>query len=215
MSARTGRGPLAAALALALALCAGSCAGSRPAPPARRTADAYAASARASEAAARARAAAAVSGQPDGDADGDGRGSFDRDDARILHAGRPAGARERRAIAALFARYYAAAAAGSGARACALSYRTLVAAIPQDEATPGYGPRFLWGLKTCSQIMSRLFVYVHSEVSAPVAVAAIRIAHGHAFVLLRSQTMPMSMMEATPEARAGWRVDRLRAEGIP
>lgn len=200
------------AVVLALAICAGSCAGSRTAaPPAARDSRAELGGSGVGTSAGGATASPA---RTDGDADGDGRGRFDHDDTAVLHAGRRARPGETRAIAALFERYYAAAAAGKGARACALTVRALAAAIPTDEGSPHYGPNFLRGLKTCPAIMSRLFAYTHGEVSAPIKIVAIRIAEDHAFVVLGSRTMPMSLMEATRD-QAGWRVDRFRSVVLP
>jgi hypothetical protein len=78
----------------------------------------------------------------------------------------------------------------------------LVRALPEDETRRGYGPHFEWGLTTCPEIMTALFEHFHSELSAPVKVAAIRVKGNRAIVLVYSSAMPLSVMEAKREGKA-------------
>jgi hypothetical protein len=152
----------------------------------------------------------------DGDGDGDGaaRGHFDKDDSIILRLNHRARAGDRRAIASLFDRYYALAAADDGADACRLMYPVLVRSLPEDEARRGYGPRFEQGLTTCPAIMSALFKHSHGEFSAPVKVVAVHVKGDRAIVLIDSSAMPLRVMEAERQGKS-WKIDRFAPAALP
>ncbi|MGC2374847.1 MAG: hypothetical protein WA484_13320 [Solirubrobacteraceae bacterium] len=103
----------------------------------------------------------------DGDGDDDRPGSKrDSDNDELLTFGSAAGAADRQAIASLVTRYYAAAAAGDGARACSMLY-WLVAEAIVEEHSRGKGPASLRG-NTCAQVASKVFKQRHSELAQDV-----------------------------------------------
>ena len=71
-----------------------------------------------------------------------------------LGLGRPAGEPERRAIVTAVERYYQAALAEDGSKACSLLYSSLAEAAAEDYGQPG-GPEYLRGDTTCQQITPR------------------------------------------------------------
>src|SRR6185312_6680543 len=75
----------------------------------------------------------------DGDIDSLGKSPYDSDNDAIPAFGQPAGPADRRAIIALVRRYYAAAAAGNGIKACAMLY-TLTEESMVEEHHRGNGP---------------------------------------------------------------------------
>jgi hypothetical protein len=146
----------------------------------------------------------------DGDTDNDAKDNVDRsyhdgDDARFVHFGHAARAADRRAITALVERYYAAAAAGDGATACALTYSILAESLPQDYGSAP-GPAYLRGAKTCAAVLSGLFKHLHANVSAPRTVTGVRVGRKRRLVILGSPILPESMAEVRPE-RGVWKMD--------
>jgi hypothetical protein len=103
----------------------------------------------------------------DNDYDNKSKSRYDRDDNVVLHYGHVASAADKRVIAALVERYYAAAAAGDGAKACPLIFSLLAESVPEDYGQPP-GPPSLRG-KTCAVVMSKLFKQRHQELAVDAA----------------------------------------------
>jgi hypothetical protein len=121
----------------------------------------------------------------DGDIDRLTTGRYDTDDDAIPGFGQPADAPDRRAIIALIGRYYAAAAAGEGARACSMLDTPIVESV-MEEHRRGKGPASLQG-DTCAQIMSKLFEQRHRELAEDITgyrvlVVQLRPNRGYALV---------------------------------
>ncbi len=92
---------------------------------------------------------------------------------------------ERRVITALVERYYAAAAADDGARACSMLYSIIEEAVAEDYGQPP-GPPELRG-KTCAVVMSKIFKRVPRQPSAVLAhtqVTGVRVKGKRGFVQL-------------------------------
>jgi len=108
-------------------------------------------------------ATAVPSGQDqDGDIDSLGQGGrYDTDNDAILTWGPPADAADRAAIVALLKRYYTAAAAGEGAKACTM-LDPLIAETVEEDRHAGRGPRLPRG-SMCAQIMASMFQQRHRE----------------------------------------------------
>ncbi|HEX5309686.1 MAG TPA: hypothetical protein VFW38_11465 [Solirubrobacteraceae bacterium] len=107
-------------------------------------------------------------------------------------------------MSSLFARYYAAAAAGDGAVACSL-LTTPIARAAVETYGQGLGPAFLRGSKTCPEVLSRVFRHSHEELAGTARVTAVRIERGHALAFLDSATLRYVYTRARREAGA-WRV---------
>lgn len=122
----------------------------------------------------------------DGDIDRLTQGSHDGDGDAIPTFGPPAGAADRRAILALFGRYYANAAAGNGAKACSMMDIPAAESVVEEHSR-GKGPPSLQG-RTCMQIMARLFKRRHRELMEDIAgyrVLAVQVHGGGGLVLVR------------------------------
>jgi hypothetical protein len=153
----------------------------------------------------------------DNDADFDNdtiksKGYYDGDDGGIRSYGHAASAADKRAIAALVKRYYAAAAASDGAKACPLMYSTLQEAIPEDYGQPP-GPAYARG-KTCAVVMSKLFAHVHSRLAGAFEMTGVRVDGREARALLGSRTTPARFILATRE-RGAWKIDELLGQPLP
>jgi hypothetical protein len=135
----------------------------------------------------------------------------DGDDADTLVYGQTAGATDRQAITAVVKRYYAAATAGDGQRACAMIIPSLVKAVPEDYGQ--LGPSYLRGGKTCQAVMARLFSHFHSELTAPVAVTGALVNGDHALALLGSARMPASYITLQRQ-RGGWTINALLGNAL-
>jgi hypothetical protein len=158
-----------------------------------------------------------TSSRYDNDADFDNdaiknKGYYDGDDSAISATGQAARPTEERAIAALVKRYYAAAAAGDGAKACRLIYSTLEEAIPEDYGQPP-GPAYSRG-KTCAVVMSKTFAHSHSQLAGGFAVTGVRIEGKEARALLGSRTLPASFILLRRE-RGVWKINELLGQPLP
>lgn len=136
----------------------------------------------------------------------------DIDDSPIADSGEPANAAQERAITALVNSYYAAAAAGDGAKACRLIYSTLEEAIPEDYGQPP-GPAYSRG-KTCAVVMSKIFAHAHRQLAGGFAVTRVRVDGKEARVLLGSKTLPASFILLRRE-RGAWKIYELLGQPMP
>jgi hypothetical protein len=131
-------------------------------------------------------------------------------DDEIAVYGPSASAADKRAIAVIVKRYYRVAAAGDGAKACAMMYTVLSDVVPEDFGS-AYGPSYMRG-KTCPVVMSRLFKHSHAKLVAQLRgtleVADVRIKDNRAFVLLGSTTMPASELFVHRE-HGVWKIDSM------
>lgn len=158
-----------------------------------------------------------TSNKYDNDADFDNdaiknKSYYDGDDSAISASGRAASPAEERAIAALVKRYYAAAAASDGAKACRLIYSTLEEAIPEDYGQPP-GPAYSRG-KTCAVVMSKTFAHAHSQLAGGFAVTGVRVEGKEAHALLGSRTLPASFILLRRE-RGAWKIYELLGQPLP
>jgi hypothetical protein len=150
-----------------------------------------------------------------GDGDGDEPNHIDEDNYSARNYGRAASAGQERAIAALVERYYAAGAAGDGARACALIYSGLTESPSLGETAEAVSPPApsvppLHG-RSCAQIMSLLFEEDHRRLAADLArvvVTSVRVKGSQGLVLLGFRTTPERWIPVRRE-RGGWKIEAL------
>ena len=129
----------------------------------------------------------------DADRDNDiGSPGEDNRNLRVQELGQAANAADRRAITSLIKRYYAAALAENGARACSLLYSTLAEAITIDySGEPGVS--YMQGAKTCGAAMALYFKHFHPQLVAEVPkleVTLIHLVEHHGLAQLRFGTLP-------------------------
>jgi hypothetical protein len=152
----------------------------------------------------------------DADFDNDGKhentGYFDYDDSTVRDFGHPASAADTRAATALVRRYYAVAASEDGAAGCSLLYWTYADSVVEDQGS-GAGPPLLRG-KTCAVVMTKLFAYMHAQLTALAEITAVRVKGAEAFVLLGSTTRPASYVRLHRE-RGGWKLYGLLDRPLP
>ncbi len=157
-------------------------------------------------------------GDSDNDDDNDyednaNKGYYDKDDSAVRSFGHAASPAEKRAITVLVKRYYAAAAAGNGAKACSLIYPAFAAVI-SEEYGQASGPSYLHGGKTCAAVMSLLFKHDRSELTSAVEVTGVRVKGGRVYALLGSATLPAGSLALRHEADV-WRIDGLLGVPLP
>lgn len=151
-----------------------------------------------------------------GDEDSDSRDRsayFDGDDGAVRYFGQAASAHDAQAITALVSRYYAAAAAADGTKACALLYYILVESLPEQYSRPP-GPRYLSGARICRAVLSRVFEHFHTQLAAPPTVTAVRVSGDRADALLGWTTLPAGFIEARREGDV-WKIDAPLAAPLP
>jgi hypothetical protein len=138
---------------------------------------------------------------------------YDGDDGEIRSYGQAAGAADAKTIVSAVERYYAAAAAGDGARACALTYYIDVETLPETYGQPP-GPRWLQGAHSCRAVLARVFAHYRRKLSAPVVVTATRVQGNHADALVGFRALGAGYVRLHREGRA-WKVDGLLATPLP
>jgi hypothetical protein len=152
----------------------------------------------------------------DGDYDNSGNGTYDKDDSVVLRYGHAAGASDRQAVAAVVKRYYAAAAAGDGAKGCSLIYSIFAETIPEDYGRPPAGPPALRG-KTCAAVMSKVFKQSQPQLAADYAtlkVTGVRLEGNRGWALLSFKAMPARSILVHSE-RGAWKIYALLDTGLP
>jgi hypothetical protein len=154
----------------------------------------------------------ALPGDEDGDEVG-GRGYYDSDDDTIRHFGHVASAADARAIRGLVGRYYAAAAAGDGKGACALTRPLSRETIPEEYGRPP-GPPYLRGVSTCARLLSLVFGRFHALLSVPPQVQAVRVEGDHADALVGFRAIAAGLVKARRE-RGVWEIEGLLASPLP
>ena len=140
----------------------------------------------------------------------------DTNNDSILDFAHPASAPDKRAITALLNRYYAAAAAGDGAKACTMLPPTLVKIIPEDYGQSP-GPSYLRGGKTCSAVMALLFKHFRDQLAAELPllkVTRVRLDRHHGLAVLNFGRMPERQISVAREGHT-WRVEVLLDDELP
>lgn len=140
-------------------------------------------------------------GTPDIDAPGD----------QLNFTGRPAKGAERAAITALVRRFYAAALAENGTRACSLLYSPLAEAAVEDY-TPPAGPEYLRGARDCEQVTAGIFRYYRPALVAEVPrlrVLKVLVKERAGIVLLGFGALPERKLPVIREGHT-WRIDALQ-----
>jgi hypothetical protein len=152
----------------------------------------------------------------DGDNDGSGPAAsayYDSDDGEVRYYGHAAGAAEAQVIDALVQRYYAAAKAGNGTAACALTYFIVAETMSENYGEPP-GPLWLRGAATCPAVLARVFEHFHRQLSVPVTVTSVRVSGTHAKALLGFTSLPAGVIPLQREGSA-WKVAGLLATALP
>jgi hypothetical protein len=147
--------------------------------------------------------------------DNQGKGYRDVDDHAFLTWGRPASGRDARELIALTKRYYAAAAADDGAKACSLTYTLFAEAIPEDYGQPP-GPPTLRG-STCRAVLVKLFAQERHQLrdeASSLRVTGVRVQGQQGRALLGSSAMPASALAVRRE-KDSWKVMGVLAGPLP
>jgi hypothetical protein len=136
--------------------------------------------------------------------DRDNDGDQNDDDGKVLGYGHAADAADRRTSIGLVTRYFAAAAAEDGAKACASLVPFIAESVPEDD---GHQP----GLrgKTCAVVMSKLFKVHHQLLtmkSATLRVIGVRVEGDKALAILEFPTIPEVRQITERRVGSAWRL---------
>jgi hypothetical protein len=155
--------------------------------------------------------AVVTGGKAEGDYDNDDNPHVRVDDDKpsIRSYGHEARPPDKATITTLVKRYYAAAAAGDGAKACAMISSGIARAVPLDYGQSG--PPYLHGGKTCAAVLSLLFKHDHGRLATEVPqlkVPSVRLEGNNGFVLLRFGRMPERQIAIEREGGV-WKMEEL------
>jgi hypothetical protein len=126
---------------------------------------------------------------------------------KIATFGHAASVADKQAITALVKRYYAAAVADDGAKACTLIYSLYEEAIAEDYGRSPPGPPGLSG-NTCAVVMTKLFKHVPGQPPAVLAtteVTGVRVKGKDGIVQLHSKAIPRGEIAVRREL-GSWKV---------
>jgi hypothetical protein len=135
----------------------------------------------------------------------------DEDDQPYLNLGKAASTRDRRVSAALVKRYYAAAFADDGARACAMMppWLTKTALSKAVALSRGeYIPRYPRSATTCAAVLSLLFRHLHRQLPRAIRVTDVRVSGFAGRVFFGAKTMRASQIILHREG-GHWRIVQL------
>jgi hypothetical protein len=149
----------------------------------------------------------------DDDAETKDKGYFDADDNSVRTYGHAAVRIDTQEIVAVVKLYYAAAAAGDGARACLMILPSFGKTILEDYGRAP-GPAYLRGAKTCAAVMTLLFRHVHRQVAATFEVTGVRVEGISALAILGSRVLPVRYLSLERQGGA-WRIVGLLDEPLP
>lgn len=137
----------------------------------------------------------------------------DADDRANFDFGHEPSAREAHTISAIVKRYYIAGSAGNGAAACALLLPNFARTVPESYGGQA-GPPYLRGAKTCAAVVSKLFAYLHEELSEAITIVGVRVEGRETQVLLASRKMRASHIFLLREG-GSWRIEGLVGQPLP
>lgn len=156
----------------------------------------------------------------DRDNDGDNSNAearHDSDDRSVLRFGHPASASDKRQIGTLIRRYYAAAAAEDGAKACSsLLYSTYAEAVPEDYGTSPPGPSYAQGT-SCSVVMTLIFKHFHGQIAVrlpKLKVSVVRTQERQGLAVLSFDRLSEHEIRVVREGRA-WKILALIDNELP
>jgi hypothetical protein len=152
----------------------------------------------------------------DNDADSKGHTRYDSDDKKVLDFGHAVSASDRAPLTALIRRYYAAAAAQDGAKACSMLYSVYAETLPEDYGASPPGPAYARGT-TCAAVMTKVFTHSHKQIVArlpKLEVSRIRIEGRHGIAILRFGAMSAQEIQLEREGRS-WKILALAGNELP
>jgi hypothetical protein len=126
------------------------------------------------------------------------------DDAHILEYGQAASPADRQVLTALITRYYAAAAALEGAKACSLLMPFIAESVTED-----YGHTPALRGKSCAVVMSKLFRQHHQLLageSATLKFLTVRVQGNKSLVVLSFSTLPEVRQISARRHGSGWKL---------
>lgn len=152
----------------------------------------------------------------DRDRDNDFSSYDDVNHDEILDYAKAANATNKRKITALVKRYYLAAAAEDGSRACSMLFRPVAKAVPEDQGTSPPGPAYMQG-KTCPAVVTLMFKHFHDQIMTELPalkVTRVRLEHDHGLVVLTFGAMPERQTSVHREGYS-WKMSALIDSEMP
>jgi hypothetical protein len=153
----------------------------------------------------------------DADKDNDiGASDDDTNNDSTLNFGHAADTADTQAITFLIKRYYAAAYAENGARACKMIYSTLEEAVPEDYGQSPPGQPYMRGT-TCAAVLTLLFKHDHPQLTIEfpkLKISRVRLMEHHGIAILHFGALPERQISVGREGHI-WKVDGLLDSEVP
>jgi len=129
------------------------------------------------------------------------------------HAASPA---DQHAITALIKRYYAAATAENGAKACSMLYSTIEESVPEDYGISPPAPAYMRGT-TCRAVLALLFKHYHPQIALEypkLEVVRVRLIERQGIAVLHFGSLPERQISVGREGHT-WKLKALLDGEIP
>jgi hypothetical protein len=160
---------------------------------------------------------APVETKVDGDKDNDvGAPADDTNNNQALDFGHAASPSEASTITALIKRYYAAAGAEDGVKACSMIYSTLEESVAEDYGRSPPGQTYMLG-NTCPAVLRLLFKHFHPQIALELPklkVARVRLIEHHGIVILHFGGLSEREIPVTREGHT-WKLAGLLDSEVP
>jgi hypothetical protein len=151
----------------------------------------------------------------DNDSDNMSDSYYDIDDNTVRKYGHAADASDRRTVAALVKRYFAAAAREDGVTACSMIVPVFANSVPETLGQAA-GPLYSRG-NTCAVVLSKLFYHFHRQLAAHAAeleVTGVRVDGAKGIAVLGFRTLPGRLLHVAREGTV-WKIDALLDLELP
>jgi hypothetical protein len=140
----------------------------------------------------------------------------EKNNSSVLDLGHAASASDQRAIAALIKRYYAAALAENGAKACSMLYSTIAESVPEDYGISPPSQPYMRGT-TCPAVLTLLFKHYHPQIALEypkLEVARVRLVEHQGIAVLHFGALPERQISVGREGHT-WKLKALLDGAMP
>lgn len=160
---------------------------------------------------------AAIKTTADSDHDNDvGAPGDDTNNNQVLRMGHAADSADRDAVTHLVERYYTAALAKDGVKACSMLYSTLEESVPEDYGISPPSEPYMKG-STCPTVLHGLFQHFHAQLAVEypkLHISHVRLVEHHGVAVLTFGTMPERQIPIVREGHT-WRLVALLDSELP
>jgi len=151
------------------------------------------------------------------DPDDGGKIADEASNTETFDFGHAADATDKQAVTTLLERYYAAALAEEGAKACSMMYITFAESVAEDYGHGSAGQPYASQGTTCPTVTALIYKHFHEQLATEVPllkVARVRLVENHGLAVLSFGKLPERQIQIRKEGHA-WKVGALLDGPLP